>query len=72
MSEPVYTRREAQRLTPAILGQYHALVMNNDFEGFEKLLAQYPQIPEEAKEELRDDFKRYAAKALIWKWRNPR
>jgi hypothetical protein len=73
MTEPVYTRREAQRLTPEILRQYRALVMSNDFEGFDKLLGKYGEhIPEEAKEELRDEFRRYAARALAWRWRTPR
>lgn len=73
MTEPVYTRREAQKLTREILGQYHALVMDNNFEGFNKLLARYGEyIPEEMKEELRDEFKHYAARALTWRWRTPK
>jgi hypothetical protein len=71
MIKPPYTRREAQKLTPEILGQYHALVMDNNFDGFDRLLAQY-NIPEETKQELRDDFKHYAAKALTWRWRTPK
>lgn len=73
MTDPVYTRREAQKLTPEILGQYRALVMKNNFEGFDQLLDKYGKhIPEEIKEELRDEFKHYAARALSWKWRNSR
>lgn len=73
MTEPAYTRREAQKLTPEILGQYHALVMENNFEGFNKLLEQYgAHIPEGMKEELRDEFRHYAARALVWKWQTPR
>jgi hypothetical protein len=72
MTDSAYTRREKQQLTPEILGQYHALVMNNDFEGFNNLLERYgAHIPEDTKEELRDEFMHYAARALAWKWRTP-
>jgi hypothetical protein len=65
---PKQTRREAQKLTPEILGQYHTLVMNADFEGFDKLLDQYA-IEDDKKQELKDEFRRYAERALRAKWR---
>lgn len=70
MSDRPYSRRDKKRLAPEILEQYHALVMNSDLAGFEKLLAQYaPYIDEQTKKELVEEFKRYAAKALSRKWR---
>lgn len=67
-----YTRRDKQRLTPEILGQYHALIIKSDLAGFEKLLAQYaPYIPEGVKQELIEEFKQYAASSLRWKWQPP-
>lgn len=68
MTESVPTRREAQRLTPEILGHYHDMLMANDLEGFNKLLEVY-RVPEEAREELRQDFTRYAEEILRRKWR---
>jgi hypothetical protein len=40
------TRREAQKLTPEILGHYHDLLMANDFDGFDKLLEIY-KVPQD-------------------------
>lgn len=71
MSEPAYTRREAQKLTPELLQQYHVLVWQNDFAGFDELLGRY-DIPEKTKEELRADFRLYAEKVLLRRWRSPR
>jgi hypothetical protein len=68
MTEPVHTRREAQRLTPEILGHYHDMLMANDVESFDKLMEVY-RVPEEAREELRKDFTRYAEEILRRKWR---
>jgi hypothetical protein len=42
--------------------------MNADFEGFDRLLNQY-EIEDNKKRELRDDFRRYAERALRAKWR---
>jgi hypothetical protein len=73
MTEPVYTRREAQKLTPEILRQYRTLVIGNDFEGFNKLLENYGKhIPEQTKEELRAEFRHHAVRALAWRWRIPK
>jgi hypothetical protein len=69
MSTAKYTRREVRRLTPEIRDKYRALVYSSDLAGFEKLLAQYPHIPTEAKRELIEDFKQYAARALSSRWR---
>jgi hypothetical protein len=64
------TRKEAQKLTPEILGHYHDLLMQNDLGGFEKLLAQYaPALEDEEKQELIEDFKHYAARILRHRWR---
>jgi hypothetical protein len=68
MTEPVHTRREAQRLTPEILGHYHDLLMAYDLDGFNKLMEIY-RVPEEAREELRKDFKRYGGEILRRQWR---
>lgn len=67
-----YTRREVKWLTPVILGQFHALIMKCDFEGFEKMLDQYPQIPEAVRRELMDDFTRIAENQMRRKWRSPK
>jgi|HubBroStandDraft_5_1064220.scaffolds.fasta_scaffold568480_1 hypothetical protein len=67
MTESVPTRREAQRLTPEILGHYHDMLMANDLESFKKLLDVY-RVPEEAREELQKDFTRYAEEILRRKW----
>jgi hypothetical protein len=67
MTEPVHTRREAQRLTPEILGHYHDMLMANDSESFNKLMEVYC-VPEEARAELRQDFTRYAEEILRRKW----
>ncbi len=68
MTEPVNTRREAQRLAPEILGHYHDMLMANDLESFDELMEVY-RVPEEAREELRKDFTRYAEEILRRKWR---
>lgn len=68
MTEPVQTRREAQRLTPEILGHYHDMLMANDLESFDKLMEVY-RVPEELREELRGEFTRYAARILRRRWR---
>lgn len=64
------TRREARKLTPEILGHYHDLLMRNDVDGFEKLLAQYaPALGDGQRQSLIDDFKHYAARILRHRWR---
>jgi hypothetical protein len=68
METPPQTRREAQKLTPEILGHYHDLLMANDFEGFEMLLEIY-KVPEELRDEQRQEFKHYAERILRRKWR---
>ncbi len=67
MTKPVSTRREAQELTPEILGQYHDLLMTNDLAGFERLLEAY-NVAEELREELRREFMHYAERILRRKW----
>jgi len=71
MTKFVPTRREAQELTPEILGQYHDLLMTNDLAGFEKLLGTY-NVAEELREELRQEFMHYAERILRRKWRDSR
>ena len=67
-----YTRRQVKWLTPIILGQLHALIMECNIEGIEKLLDQYPQIPEDMRRELMADFKRIAENQMRRKWRSPK
>lgn len=67
-----YTRREVKWLTPIVLGRFHDLIMRCDQTGFEGMLAEYPQIPEEVRNELIAEFKRVAAKQLSRKWRSPK
>ena len=67
-----YTRREVKWLTPVVLGQFHALIMNCDQAGFERLLDQYPQIGEDMRKELIEDFKRIAAIQMRRKWIPPK
>jgi hypothetical protein len=65
-----YTRRDAKRLSPEILGQYHALVMKGDVPSFEKLLDQYaPELPTETHKELVGEFTRLSVIALRKNWR---
>ena len=71
METPPHTRREAQRLTPEILGQYHDLLITNDLAGFERLLGKY-NVAEEIREEHRQEFMHYAERILRRKWRDPR
>lgn len=71
MAKPAQTRREAQRLTPEILGQYHDLLMTNDVKGLEKLLDVY-HVAEEPREALRREFTLYAEKLLRRRWRVPK
>lgn len=71
MIKPPYTRREAQELTPEIMGQYHDLLMTNDLAGLEKILEAY-NVEEELKEEQRREFTQYAERILRRKWRGPR
>jgi hypothetical protein len=68
MTESVHTRREAQKLTPEILGHYHDMLMANDLESFDKLMEVY-RVPEELREELRVEFTQYAERILRRKWR---
>jgi hypothetical protein len=65
-----YTRREVKWLTPVILGQFHALIMECNLPGFEQLLAAYPHIPEETKKELIEEFKQVAEKQMRRRWRS--
>jgi hypothetical protein len=69
MTETPHTRREAQKLKPEILGHYHDLLMANDLDGFEKLLAIY-RVPEELREEQIREFTHYAERILRRKWRD--
>ena len=65
------TRREIKWLTPVILGQFHAQIMECNVEGFERLLAAYPHIPEETKQELIQEFKRIAENQMRKRWKKP-
>jgi hypothetical protein len=71
MIKPPQTRREAEKLKPEILGQYHDLLMTNDIAGFEALLEIY-RVPEELREEHRREFTQYAERLLRRKWRGPK
>jgi hypothetical protein len=66
--QPQLTRRDVQRLSPEILGHYHDLLMANDVDSFDKLLAIY-RVPEEERDELRKEFTRYAERILRRRWR---
>lgn len=66
-----YTRRQVRVLTPEILGYYHDLVMANDLEGFKMLLEIY-RVPEELREDLCNEFTRYAEEILRQRWRGQR
>jgi predicted deacetylase len=63
-----YTRREVKWLTPVILGQFHALIMENNQAGFEKLLDAYPHISDETRRELIEEFKRNAENQMRRRW----
>lgn len=68
-----YSRREAKQLTQEVLGQYHALIMNNDLAGFEKLLAEFqPALSESTKRQLVEEFKLVCADAMRRRWRSSR
>lgn len=68
--ENPYTRRDKWKLTPEILSQYHALIMNNDVAGFEKLLAQYaPFMDDQTRRERVEAFTQHAATILRHRWR---
>jgi hypothetical protein len=69
--KPSHTRRDVQVLTPEILGHYHDLLIANDLDGFEKLLAIY-RVPQELRGELCDEFTHYAERILRRKWRGRR
>jgi hypothetical protein len=69
--KPPQTRREVQALAPEILGHYHDMLMANDLDGFEKLLAIY-RVPQDLREELCDEFTRYAERILRRRWRGRR
>ncbi len=62
-----HTRRDVVKLTPQILGRYHDLLMSNDLEAFKTLLDEY-SVPQEAREELVEDFTRVAANLLRRRW----
>jgi hypothetical protein len=64
-----HTRREIEALTPDILGRYHDLVIANDVDGFERILEIY-RVPDEQREELRREFRLYAARILRRRWRD--
>jgi hypothetical protein len=68
MIEPLLTRREKQKLTPEILGHYHDLLVANDIEGFDMLLEIY-KVPEEQRDEQRQEFRLYAERILQRRWR---
>jgi hypothetical protein len=68
-----YTRRDKQKLLPGILTRYRDLLQRLDFEGLDKLIEEYaPQLSEEKKRELREDFKQYAEKQMRRNWRAPK
>ena len=55
------TRKETYTLAPQIIEEYQELVKMNDLAGFKRLLGAYAaHIPREKKDELIEDFKRYA------------
>jgi hypothetical protein len=69
MTTRPYTRREKQKLTPEILGRYHDLLMRNDVQGFEKLLAEYgPHISDAERHRQVERFKHYSAEILRRRW----
>jgi hypothetical protein len=69
--EPSHTRREVQALTPALLRQYHDLLMANDLAGLEELF-EVNRVAEELRVDLRRDFTLYAERILRRKWRGPK
>jgi hypothetical protein len=65
-----YTRREAQRLTPEIMGCYHDLVMAGNLSEFERLLDLYqPGMDDKLREQMIEEFKHYAARIVRHRWR---
>jgi hypothetical protein len=73
MSErPPYSRRDAKKMQPDILGRYHDLVMANDLPGYEKLLDQYPQITADERAGLIADFKHACELVLRKRWMRPK
>jgi len=70
MENPAYTRRQVKKLTPEVLGQFHALIMNQDVQGFENLLEKYnPYMSEQVIRQMTEMFKHYAARVLSSHWR---
>lgn len=69
--KPSQTRREVQGLTPALLNQYHDLLMTNDVAGLEELF-DANNVAEELRVDLRRDFTLYAERILRRKWRGPK
>jgi hypothetical protein len=68
MTKTAATRREAAKLAPEILGQYHDLLVANDLEGFDMLLEIY-KVPQDQREDQRREFMHYAERILRRKWR---
>jgi hypothetical protein len=71
-TRPPYTRREAKKMQPDILGRYHDLVMAYDVAGYERLLDGYPHITAEERTELVEDFKLVGELILKRRWRAPK
>lgn len=56
-----YTQDEKKRLAPEILKAFHEAGQNHDEAAFKRLLGQYgSHLPQETKDELIREFKRYA------------
>jgi hypothetical protein len=70
--KPPYTRLDAQKETPDILGNYHNFVMASDFVGFEKFLDTYNTITKEERAELLTLFRLDVEKSVRRNWRGPR
>lgn len=64
-----YTRREAQKLTPDIMGRYHDLLMTGNLSEFQRLLDLYqPGMDDRLREQMIEEFKHYAARLLRYRW----
>jgi hypothetical protein len=56
-----YTRQDYRKLAPEIIKAFHEAGQNYDLHAFKRLLGQYgAHLPTEKKEELIEEFKRYA------------
>lgn len=56
-----YTREDVRKLSPQIIKAFHEAGQTGDVQAFKRLLGEHAaHLPSERKEELIEEFKRYA------------